>query len=98
MARFEGSLRAGGADLPPATRLECKICWHVYDPAEGCETWQVPPRTAFADLPDHWRCPVCDGARDQFMVLDVPAAFFSALDAQLAAKGFHARSVAGATA
>ncbi|MDE1568357.1 [NiFe]-hydrogenase assembly chaperone HybE [Aquabacter sp. P-9] len=73
MARFEGSLRAGGADLPPATRLECKICWHVYDPAEGCETWQVPPRTAFADLPDHWRCPVCDGARDQFMVLDVPA-------------------------
>ena len=32
------------------------------------------------------------------LVLDVPAAFFSALDAQLAAKGFHARSVAGATA
>lgn len=73
MARFEGSLRSGGADLPPATRLECKICWHVYDPAEGCETWQVPPGTAFVDLPDHWRCPVCDGARDQFMVLDVPA-------------------------
>ena len=32
------------------------------------------------------------------LVLDVPAAFFNALDAQLAAKGFQAGSVAGATA
>ena len=21
--------------IGPATRLECKVCWHVYDPAEG---------------------------------------------------------------
>lgn len=68
--RFEGSYRGQAATLDPATRLECKICWHVYDPAEGCEVWQVPPGTPFTALPDHWRCPVCDGARDQFMVLD----------------------------
>ncbi|MFG1477366.1 [NiFe]-hydrogenase assembly chaperone HybE [Xanthobacter sp. V4C-4] len=69
-ARFEGSYLGDRARLAPTARLECKVCWHVYDPAQGCETWQVPPGTAFNDLPEHWRCPVCDGARDQFMVLD----------------------------
>ncbi|WP_341991428.1 [NiFe]-hydrogenase assembly chaperone HybE [Azorhizobium sp. AG788] len=68
--RFEGSFRGSAGTLPPATRLECKVCWHVYDPAEGCDVWQVPAGTPFTHLPDHWRCPVCDGARDQFMVLD----------------------------
>ncbi|MDQ0503699.1 [NiFe]-hydrogenase assembly chaperone HybE [Xanthobacter agilis] len=76
---FEGSYLGDRARLSPAARLECKVCWHVYDPAEGCEAWQVPPGTAFNDLPDHWRCPVCDGARDQFMVLDGGAAGTSAV-------------------
>ncbi|MFG1350868.1 [NiFe]-hydrogenase assembly chaperone HybE [Xanthobacter autotrophicus] len=69
-AFFEGSYLGDRARLAPTARLECKVCWHVYDPAEGCETWQVPAGTPFTALPDHWRCPVCDGARDQFMVLD----------------------------
>ncbi|MDI4666004.1 [NiFe]-hydrogenase assembly chaperone HybE [Xanthobacter autotrophicus] len=69
-AFFEGSYLGDRARLAPTARLECKVCWHVYDPAEGCETWQVPAGTPFNALPDHWRCPVCDGARDQFMVLD----------------------------
>jgi len=68
--RFEGSFLGEAARLDPRTRLECKICWHVYDPAIGCEVSQTPPGTAFVDLPGDWRCPVCDGARDQFMVLD----------------------------
>lgn len=69
-SRFEGSYLGDATRIGAATRMECKICWHVYDPAAGCEQWQVPPGTAFAALPDHWRCPVCDGARDQFMALD----------------------------
>ncbi|MCG5234793.1 [NiFe]-hydrogenase assembly chaperone HybE [Xanthobacter oligotrophicus] len=69
-AFFEGSYLGDRARLAPTARLECKICWHVYDPAEGCETWQIPAGTPFTALPEHWRCPVCDGARDQFMVLD----------------------------
>ncbi|MEY2653229.1 MAG: Rubredoxin, partial [Pseudomonadota bacterium] len=28
---------------------------------------------AFTDLPPHWRCPTCDGAADQFMVIDADA-------------------------
>lgn len=89
---FEGSYMGDNARLAPTARLECKICWHVYDPAQGCDTWDVPPGTPFAVLPDHWRCPVCDGERTQFMVLDPgvpqqaePAPAAPAIDPRLAA-------------
>lgn len=89
---FEGSYMGDNARLAPTARLECKICWHVYDPAQGCDTWDVPPGTPFAALPDHWRCPVCDGERTQFMVLDPgvpqeaePAPAAPAIDPRLAA-------------
>ena len=55
--------------IEAATRLECRICWYIYDPAEGDAVEQIPPGTAFADLPDHWRCPQCDAARDMFLPL-----------------------------
>jgi rubredoxin len=55
--------------IDAATRLECRICWYVYDPAEGDAVEQIPPGTAFADLPDHWRCPQCDAAREMFLPL-----------------------------
>jgi len=51
------------------TRFECKVCWHVYDPALGDAEWQVPAGTAFSDLPAHWTCPVCSTPRDGFLVL-----------------------------
>ncbi|GBQ91335.1 rubredoxin [Gluconacetobacter johannae DSM 13595] len=66
---FEGSYLGDATRLTPDAVMECKICWSVYDPAQGCDTWQVPPGTPFAALPEHWRCPTCDGARDQFMVV-----------------------------
>ena len=51
-------------------RRECKICWRVYDPAEGDPlVWQIPPGTPFADLPQHWTCPNCSATKDQFLVL-----------------------------
>ena len=53
-----------------STRMECRICWHVYDPAEGDELGQVPPGTPFAELPAQWRCPNCDAAKELFLVLD----------------------------
>jgi len=57
-------------DVTADTRLECRICWHVYDPAEGDELGQVPPGTPFSDLPADWRCPQCDAAKELFLVLD----------------------------
>ena len=67
MAGFE---RYGdAAALAPAMRLECKVCWYVYDPAQGDPVWQVPPGTPFAALPAHWSCPNCSTTKDQFLVL-----------------------------
>jgi rubredoxin len=68
-ARFEGSYLGNLSKLPAGARLECKICWWVYDPALGDPVWQVDPGTPFSDLPSHWRCPQCDGDAEQFMVL-----------------------------
>jgi hydrogenase-1 operon protein HyaF len=53
-----------------APRFECRICWHVYDPEEGDDVAQIPPGTPFADLPEHWCCPVCEAGKDKFLRLD----------------------------
>ena len=56
--------------LAADARLECKICWQVYDPAAGDPlVWQIPAGTAFADLPAHWTCPNCAATKDQFLLL-----------------------------
>ena len=68
--RFEGSFLGDASRIGDGTRLECKICWYVYEPTAGDPVWQVPPGTPFTQLPAHWKCPVCDGSRDQFMVVD----------------------------
>jgi rubredoxin len=67
--RFEGSYLGDAGKLADDTRLECKICWQVYDPAVGDPVWQIEAGTPFSALPAHWRCPVCDGAADQFLVV-----------------------------
>jgi rubredoxin len=58
------------AGIGPSTRLECKICWTVYDPALGDEVWQIPPGTPFSELPAHWTCPNCSAEKGSFLVLD----------------------------
>ncbi|MES9876533.1 MAG: rubredoxin [Candidatus Sedimenticola sp. 4PFRAG1] len=69
-AFFGGSYGGDNSKISDAALLECKICWYVYDPAEGDEYWQVPPGTPFSKLPGHWSCPNCDGKKDDFMVLE----------------------------
>ncbi len=64
-----GSYGGDASKLKDDTKLECKICWYVYDPAKGDDYWQVAPGTSFAQLPPHWSCPECDGKKHDFMVL-----------------------------
>jgi len=74
MSGFEGSFLGKNSRIDPGSILECGVCWWVYDPAQGDETWQIPVGTAFAELPPHWRCPNCDNAPEQFMVVQGHAA------------------------
>lgn len=71
---FEGSYLGDASALRDDTRLECKICWWVYDPVDGDPVWQIAAGTPFSALPAHWRCPQCDGEAEQFMVLPDPSA------------------------
>jgi|ASRR01.1.fsa_nt_gi rubredoxin len=65
-----GSFGGDLSKLSDDSVLECKICWHVYDPKHGDDVWQIPAGTPFSQLPEHWACPNCDGAREDFMVVD----------------------------
>jgi [NiFe] hydrogenase assembly HybE family chaperone len=55
-------------------RHECGVCWHVYDPAEGDTVAQIPPGTAFAALPEDWRCPHCEAPKARFLALEPASA------------------------
>jgi rubredoxin len=44
----------------------CSICGYVYEPESGDPQNGVPPGTAFNDLPDDWKCPICDAEKDMF--------------------------------
>ncbi len=52
------------------SRMQCKVCWHIYDPADGCPETQTPPGTPFKELPDWWTCPGCGNSKDVFLVLE----------------------------
>jgi rubredoxin len=67
---FAGSYGGDASKLTNGTKLECKVCWYVYDPAEGDEHWQIPPGTPFSVLPDHWNCPACGGLKEDFLVIE----------------------------
>ena len=67
MTGFSGYGDAANGPLGP--RMECSVCWQVYDPAEGDVAWQVPAGTPFAQLPPHWTCPNCSAAKDRFVVV-----------------------------
>ncbi|MDO6965965.1 rubredoxin [Rhizobium alvei] len=66
MSAFENF---GKRETDSQDRMECGICWHVYDPAEGDPVWQIPPGTPFSELPEDWRCPNCDALQSKFMRL-----------------------------
>ena len=58
------------ARIGPQTAMQCGVCWHVYDPAEGDTTAGVPPQTSFLDLPVGWSCPQCGVGPERFLVVD----------------------------
>lgn len=80
---FEGSYLGATDKISPLAIMECKICWTPYDPAEGDDTRQVLPGTAFTDLPEDWTCPGCTAPRAQFLVREDPGAPSTATRAEM---------------
>ena len=44
----------------------CNICGYQYDPAEGDSSLGIDPGTPFEDLPEDYRCPICNADKDFF--------------------------------
>lgn len=47
----------------------CAICGYVYRPEDGDLAIGIPPGTPFSDLPDDYRCPICNAGKDYFKPL-----------------------------
>jgi len=44
----------------------CIICGYRYKPEEGDPTMGIPPGTPFEDIPDDYRCPICNAGKEYF--------------------------------
>ncbi|MBW6535101.1 MAG: flavin reductase [Mariniphaga sp.] len=44
----------------------CQICGFQYNPEEGDPTAGIPPGTPFEDLPDDYKCPICNAGKEYF--------------------------------
>ena len=49
-----------------AQKWICTLCGYIYDPEVGDPDADIPPGTAFEDLPDDWVCPECGATKDDF--------------------------------
>ncbi len=55
--------------IGPQTKMQCKVCWYIYDPQRGCEEFDIPEQTSFNDLPPDFTCPHCGSPKSGFLPL-----------------------------
>ena len=67
-----GSSAAGAKDSADAGLKQwvCVICGWVYDEAAGAPDDGLAPGTRWADVPDDWRCPLCDVGKEDFALVE----------------------------
>lgn len=58
----------GDSDLSKVgtRRHLCIVCGFIYDESLGAPDSGIPAGTAWADVPDEWRCPVCNVHKSDF--------------------------------
>jgi flavin reductase (DIM6/NTAB) family NADH-FMN oxidoreductase RutF/rubredoxin len=44
----------------------CMICGYTYDPEEGDPSMGIPPGTPFEELPEDYKCPICNASKEYF--------------------------------
>jgi rubredoxin len=47
----------------------CVICGWIYDEAAGLPDEGIAPGTRWADVPEDWRCPLCDVGKEDFALV-----------------------------
>ena len=49
----------------------CMNCGWVYEQGLGDPLSDIPPGTAWDDIPDDWRCPDCGAAKSDFDMVEI---------------------------
>jgi len=44
----------------------CVICGFTYNPEDGDPSMGIPPGTRFEDLPEDYKCPICNAGKEYF--------------------------------
>lgn len=52
-------------------RWMCMSCGWVYDQEFGDPMGDIPPGTAWEDIPDDWKCPDCGATKDSFEMVEI---------------------------
>ena len=47
-------------------KFVCSVCGWTYDEAEGAPDYGINPGTAWEDVPDDFRCPICKVPKSKF--------------------------------
>ncbi len=81
----------------PEEMYQCQTvnCGYIYDPDKGDRKGKIKKGTAFNDLPDDWRCPVCGATKAAFRPLAGPG---SVQEEDGQGSGLDAPSTSGETA
>ncbi len=58
--------QASKTEFGQCGKFKCKICGYIYDPKAGDPDNGVSPRTPFMDVPDDWKCPICQASKSEF--------------------------------
>lgn len=52
-------------------KWKCIICGFIYDEEKGLPQEGIEPGTRWKDVPDHWECPDCAAAKDDFEMVEI---------------------------
>jgi rubredoxin len=59
-----------GEMAPTYRQWVCVICGWIYDEALGCPDHGIAPGTRWEDVPEDWRCPLCDVGKEDFAMVE----------------------------
>lgn len=72
-ARHAEAASSTSVDASSATGFKqwvCVICGWIYDEAAGLPEEGIAPGTRWADVPEDWRCPLCDVGKGDFALVE----------------------------
>ena len=50
---------------------KCILCGFVYDEAAGLPADGIAPGTRWADVPEDWKRPDCNGTKKEFSMIEI---------------------------